>query len=194
MVKTFDDEPVPAGLVVRYHGSLTEMHGSYSIAAECDCDRCDEAWDEAWRVAYWSASPRARSSNMRIWHKRRYVLTETTGGNVLECVGNSSITATTPPGEFCDLDTPADDEEFLASCISLRDHLYALAGRLEEWAEHISGTGLPEPVVGPLFITAIRVREAAVLATRAAGAFRDGYEDARQVASRGLTITGRDTA
>jgi hypothetical protein len=122
---------------------------------------------------------------MRIWHKRRYVLTETSGSNVLECVGNSSITTTTPPGGFLDLDTPADDGQFLTSCISLRDHLYALAGQLEEWVEHISGTGLPEPILSPLFITAITVREAAVLATRAAAAFRDGYEDARAIASRG---------
>jgi hypothetical protein len=186
MMTTFDDGPVPTGLVVRYHGSLTEMHGTYSITAECDCDRCDEAWDEAWRTVYWSAPPRMRSSTMRIWHKRRYVLTETSGSNVLECVGNSSITTTTTsPGGFLDLDTPADDGQFLTSCISLRDHLHALAGQLEEWVEHISGTGLPESMVSPLFTTAIKVHEAAELATRAAAAFRDGYEDARAIASRG---------
>jgi hypothetical protein len=185
MVLTYDDEPVPAGLVVRYHGNLADMHGTYRITAECDCDRCDEAWDEAWRVAYWSGPPRVRSSTMRIWHKRRYVLTEASGGNVLECVGDASITTTTPPGGFPDLETPADDEQFLTSCLSLRDHLYAVAGQLEEWVEYISGTGLPESVVSPLFITAITVREAAVLATRAAAAFRDNYEDARAIASRG---------
>jgi hypothetical protein len=99
-------------------------------------------------------------------------------------VGLSSITTTTPPGGFLDLDTPADDGQFLSSCVSLRDHLYALAGQLEEWVEDVSGTGLPESMVSPLFITAIKVHEAAVLATRAAAAFRDGYEDARTIASR----------
>ena len=39
MVITFDDDPVPVGLAVTYHGSLTEAHGAYRVTGECECPR-----------------------------------------------------------------------------------------------------------------------------------------------------------
>lgn len=39
---------IAAGTQVRYHGSVTQLHGAYRVAGTCPCDGCDTdrvVWD-----------------------------------------------------------------------------------------------------------------------------------------------------
>ncbi|KWX02759.1 hypothetical protein C3Y87_03955 [Carbonactinospora thermoautotrophica] len=92
------------------------------------------------------------------------------------------------------LEPPTTDAEFLATCVDLGDALRSLAEEIQTWAEGLSGLGLPSSVLTPLTAIAEGIGEAAAGAARAASAFADEFEDAREVASRGMKITGRDAA
>jgi hypothetical protein len=92
------------------------------------------------------------------------------------------------------LEPPTNDAEFLATLIDIGDMLKGVAEEIENWAEGITGMGLPSSVTTPLQAIPEGITEAAQGATRAAGAFEDEFEDAREVASRGMKFTGRDAA
>ncbi|WP_329258725.1 hypothetical protein OG417_21300 [Actinoallomurus sp. NBC_01490] len=92
------------------------------------------------------------------------------------------------------LEPPTNDAEFLATLIDIGDALKAMAEEIEGWAESITGMGLPSSVTTPLHAIPEGITEAAQGAGRAASAFEDEFEDAREVASRGMKITGRDAA
>jgi len=92
------------------------------------------------------------------------------------------------------LEAPTSDAEFLESCVEVGDVLRALASEIEEWAEGLKSLSLPTSVTHPLEAVAEGLGEAASGAARSAGAFEDEFEDAREVASRGMKITGQDAA
>jgi hypothetical protein len=92
------------------------------------------------------------------------------------------------------LEIPSTDGEFLESCVALGDVLKAIAAEIEEWAGSLAGLNLPSSVTQPLEAIAEGLNEAATGAARAAQAFEDEFEDARDVAARGMTITGQDAA
>jgi hypothetical protein len=92
------------------------------------------------------------------------------------------------------LEPPTNDAEFLATLIDIGDAMKAVAEEIEGWAETITGMGLPSSVTTPLHAIPEGITEAAQGAGRAAAAFEDEFEDAREVASRGMKITGRDAA
>lgn len=92
------------------------------------------------------------------------------------------------------LEPPTNDAEFLATLIDIGDMLKGVAEEIEGWAETIAGMGLPSSVTTPLQAIPEGITEAAQGATRAAGAFEDEFEDARDVAARGMKFTGRDAA
>jgi hypothetical protein len=92
------------------------------------------------------------------------------------------------------LEAPTSDAEFLASCIDLGDALRGMAEEIGEWAEGIASLGLPSSVTTPLNAVAEGITEAAAGAARAASSFADEFEDAREVAARGMKFTGRDAA
>jgi hypothetical protein len=96
-------EPLAPGAVVVYHGSLTEMHGTYTVVRLCGslehCERCDAFLDELWEPWYWSLNRRdqARAGDLfdrqygHVWP--RYELISESGERLL-CVRRSSITPT----------------------------------------------------------------------------------------------------
>jgi hypothetical protein len=92
------------------------------------------------------------------------------------------------------LETPSSDAEFLESCIEVGDVLRSLASEIEEWAEGLKGLALPTSVTHPLEAIAEGIDQAASGTAQAASAFADEFEDAREVASRGMKITGQDAA
>jgi hypothetical protein len=92
------------------------------------------------------------------------------------------------------LEPPATDAEFLESCVQLGDVLKALAGEVSNWADGLSGLHLPTSVLSPLHSLCEGIEEAATGATSAAKAFEDEFEDARDVAARGMHFTGQDAA
>lgn len=92
------------------------------------------------------------------------------------------------------LERPSTDAEFLESCIQLGDALKSLAEQVADWADSLSALNLPPSVLNPLHAVSDGIEDAAAGATKAATAFEDEFEDARDVASRGMTITGQDAA
>lgn len=89
-----------------------------------------------------------------------------------------------------DLDLPATDAEFLASCVQLGDVLAALAGNIGTWADGLDGRDFPPSALNPLQQLGDGITHAASRATQAATAFEDEFQTARQVAARGLHFTG----
>ena len=92
------------------------------------------------------------------------------------------------------LEAPTTDAEFLESCIQLGDVLKSLASEVSDWSEGLSGLHLPTSVLTPLHQLCEGIEEAATGASDAAKAFEDEFEDARDVASRGMHFTGQDAA
>ena len=92
------------------------------------------------------------------------------------------------------LEHPTTDGEFLESCVQLGDALKSLADQIEQWADGLSALNLPRSVLTPLHQVSEGITDAADGATQAATAFENEFEDARDVASRGMTITGQDAA
>ncbi len=92
------------------------------------------------------------------------------------------------------LEPPATDGEFLESCVQLGDVLKSLADQIGEWADGLSALNLPQTVLNPLHQVSDGITDAAAGATQAATAFENEFEDARDVASRGMHFTGQDAA
>lgn len=92
------------------------------------------------------------------------------------------------------LEPPTTDGEFLESCVALGDVLKSLAEQIGDWADGLSALNLPSSVLNPLHQVSDGITDAAAGAAQAAKAFEDEFEDARDVASRGMTITGQDAA
>jgi hypothetical protein len=92
------------------------------------------------------------------------------------------------------LERPSTDAEFLESCVQLGDALKGLAGEVADWAEGLSSLHLPPAVLNPLQNLCEGIEDAATGAAEAATAFEDEFEEARDVASRGMHFTGEDAA
>jgi hypothetical protein len=92
------------------------------------------------------------------------------------------------------LEPPTTDGEFLESCTHLGDVLKSLAEQIGDWASDLGSLNLPKSVTGPLDQLSEGLTSAAAGAAQAAKAFEDEFEDARDVASRGMKITGQDAA
>ena len=92
------------------------------------------------------------------------------------------------------LEHPATDGEFLESCIQLGDVLKSLADQIGDWADGLSALNLPQSVLSPLHQVSEGITDAADGATKAATAFENEFEDARDVAARGMHFTGQDAA
>jgi hypothetical protein len=92
------------------------------------------------------------------------------------------------------LDRPSTDAEFLESCVQLGDVLKGLADEVGDWAEGLAGLHLPPSVLNPLTTLCEGIEGAATGAAEAAASFEEEFEDARDVASRGMHFTGEDAA
>jgi hypothetical protein len=92
------------------------------------------------------------------------------------------------------LERPATDGEFLESCTHLADVLKSLAAAVTEWSSDLGSLNLPKSVTNPLALVGEGIKEAADGAKQSAKAFEDEFEDARDVAARGMKITGQDAA
>jgi hypothetical protein len=92
------------------------------------------------------------------------------------------------------LELPATDGEFLQSCRQLGGTLRSLAGQVSDWAHGLSVLNLPALVLDPLLQASDQLTDAADGADKATAAFEDEFDDAREVAARGMIITGRDAA
>ncbi len=108
--------------------------------------------------------------------------------------GAGRKTATMTTRYAINLEPPSTDAEFLESCVDLGDVLRSLAEQISEWAEGLSALHLPQSVLSPLQAVGDGIEEAADGAAKAAAAFCDEFEDARDVAARGMHITGQDAA
>jgi hypothetical protein len=101
----------------------------------------------------------------------------------------------TPMNRYAiNLEHPATDGEFLESCIQLGDVLKSLADQIADWADGLSALNLPQSVLSPLHQVSEGITDAADGATKAATAFENEFEDARDVAARGMHFTGQDAA
>ena len=87
----------------------------------------------------------------------------------------------------------ATDGEFLDAVAVLTDLLALQAILISEWAGTLSAMNMPGTVVNPLRETSDRIRLASETAAQAARAFKEQYGGARDIASRGMRITGQDT-
>jgi len=85
---------------------------------------------------------------------------------------------------------PASDAEFLAGCERYARTLRGVAEGLHEWVNTLHALALPTAVLDPLHTTAVAVDAAATDLANAAASFTDEFDTARDVAARGLTITG----
>lgn len=92
------------------------------------------------------------------------------------------------------LEPPQTDGEFLESCVQLGDVLKSLAEEIASWADGLGALNLPQSVLNPLHQVSDGIADAAAGATQAAKAFEDEFEDARDVAARGMHFTGQDAA
>jgi hypothetical protein len=92
------------------------------------------------------------------------------------------------------LEPPATDGEFLESCVQLGDLLKSLADQIGDWADGLGALNLPQSVLNPLHQVSEGITDAADGAAKAATAFEDEFEDARDVAARGMHFTGQDAA
>ncbi|GIH89905.1 hypothetical protein Psi01_05350 [Planobispora siamensis] len=92
------------------------------------------------------------------------------------------------------IEPPTTDAEFLTDCITMAECLRTLAGEIGTWAEGVAALGLPANVTDPLTAVATGLEEAAAGAVTAATRFEEEFEEAREVAARGLAITGQDAA
>jgi hypothetical protein len=175
---------------VRYHGSLTQWHGTYRIVGFCDCDACDQEWDAVWDQVYYSAAPRYRDKIGPLPLRHHYHLTDD-HGNTIEHARGASVTPVTRPD--MELGPPADDAEFLVMCAELRNGLHALNGQVGAWLEALYEIGLPDQVITHIRQAVTQVHQATLDITRLVNAFQDQFEDVRTAAARGLTITGHDS-
>ncbi|MEV4161433.1 hypothetical protein [Nonomuraea dietziae] len=92
------------------------------------------------------------------------------------------------------IEPPTTDAEFLEDCRAMADGLRMLADEIGNWAEGVAGLGLPASITEPLAAIGEGLNEAATGALRAATRFEEEFEEAREVAARGMTITGQDAA
>jgi hypothetical protein len=92
------------------------------------------------------------------------------------------------------LECPATDGDFLQTCAQLSGTLTSLARQLSDWADGLAVLNLPAPVLDPLRQASDRLTDAVDGTVKAAAAFEGEFGDARDVAARGMTITGQDTA
>ena len=114
------------------------------------------------------------------------------------------IPASAPPGAernrkpmnryAINLEHPTTDGEFLESCVQLGDVLKSLADQITDWADGLSALNLPASVLSPLHQVSEGITDAADGAAKAATAFENEFEDARDVAARGMHFTGQDAA
>ncbi|MFI6325105.1 hypothetical protein ACIBG8_46845 [Nonomuraea sp. NPDC050556] len=92
------------------------------------------------------------------------------------------------------IEPPTTDAEFLDDCRSIAGVMRALAEEIGEWASGVAALGIPQEVTNPLAGIADGLTAAADGAMQAATRFEDSFEEAREVAARGMTITGQDAA
>jgi len=90
------------------------------------------------------------------------------------------------------LGLPATDGEFLQSCAQLGGVLRSLADQVSHWADGLSALNLPASVLDRLLQASDRLTDAADSTAKAAAAFEDEFDEARDVAARGLHFTGQD--
>lgn len=119
--------------------------------------------------------------------------------------GRQRTTASAPPGAgnrrvnmtaryAINLERPTTDGEFLESCIQIGSVLKGLAEDIGNWADDLGGLKLPQSVLNPLHQISDGITDAAAGANQAATNFEAEFEDARDVAAAGMTITGQDAA
>jgi hypothetical protein len=90
------------------------------------------------------------------------------------------------------LELPATDGEFLQSCAQLGGTLSSLAGQVSDWADGLAALNLPASVLDRLLQASERLADAADGTVKAAAAFQDEFDEARDVAARGMRFTGQD--
>ncbi len=87
-------------------------------------------------------------------------------------------------------DRPTSDAEFLADCAHYGAQLRRVADGIHEWVNTLHAMALPTAVLDPLHTTAVAMDAAAADLANTAASFADEFDAARDVAARGLTITG----
>jgi hypothetical protein len=90
------------------------------------------------------------------------------------------------------LELPGTDGKFLQSCAQLGAVLRSLAGQISDWADHLAALNLPASVLDRLLQASDRLTDAADGTAKAAAAFEEEFDEARDVAARGMRFTGQD--
>jgi hypothetical protein len=90
------------------------------------------------------------------------------------------------------LGLPDTDGKFLQSCAQLGEVLRSLAGQISDWADGLAALNLPASVLDRLLQASGRLTDAADGMTKATAAFEEEFDEARDIASRGMRVTGQD--
>jgi hypothetical protein len=86
---------------------------------------------------------------------------------------------------------PGTDGKFLGSCAQLGEVLRSLAGQISDWADHLAALNLPASVLERLLQASDRLTDAADGTAKAAAAFEAEFDEARDVAVRGMRFTSQ---
>ena len=92
------------------------------------------------------------------------------------------------------LEPPTNDGELLEAATHAMGVLNGLADQFEQWADMLGSFNLPRPVLDAFAQIPDGLRTAAEGAHQGARLFEEHFEESRDVASRGLHITGQDAA
>ena len=92
------------------------------------------------------------------------------------------------------LEPPATDGEFLEQSKTVAEMLTGLAEQIEAWTDGLAALNMPAPILDAFQAIPEALQEAAGQAVNGAQQFQEHFEEARNVAQRGMRIEGTDAA
>jgi hypothetical protein len=93
-----------------------------------------------------------------------------------------------------EIEAPQTDGQFIEGCQQVAQQMKGLAEAVEEHAGTLVSMHLPQSVTGEIQAAAQSISEAAAHIVKAAQTFEAHFEDARDVAQRGMKFTGEEAA
>jgi hypothetical protein len=92
------------------------------------------------------------------------------------------------------LEPPTSDGEFLEQSRNVSEALSGLAEQVEAWVDGLAALNMPAPILAAFQAIPEGLQEAAGQAVSGAQQFQEHFEEARNVAQRGMRIDGTDAA
>jgi hypothetical protein len=92
------------------------------------------------------------------------------------------------------LEPPSSDGEFLEQSRTVAEMLTGLAEQIEAWTDGLGTLGMPAPILQAFLAIPEALQTAAGQSVGGAQQFQEYFEDARNIAQRGMRIDGTDAA